>query len=433
MAAFFYYLCRMAHLIFTNCFPFEPGETFLATELPYHLRAGASVVLVPLYGKGAQRGVSGPPDKLKVLGPLLPFSLSNRRQLLFHGLCNTAPLGFVFHDFFADGIWKNPTRIWKFMTSALLIRALLSQRNFWDGLLRGFGEQDVLYFYWGDKTALLLPFLRRRWARLFPERPFPKSIVRFHGSDLYESAKGYLPFRKRLFPAIDLACPISEHGANYLRETYGSLTPPLQMSHLGTPDFGLGPEPQDGVFHIVSCSGLIPLKRPQLILEALEILQLQGFSIPFRWTHIGDGPLRSSLEARLKTKPPSSLLSVQFLGQLPHDAVMDFYRQHPVNLQVLTSRSEGVPVSLMEALSFGIPVLATDVGGVSELVKEDWGMLLPAALTAQELANALAQFLYLSTEEARNLRLAARKTWAQHWSAEQNFSGFCSSLNPSPV
>ena len=423
----------MAHIIFTNCYPYEPGETFLATELPYHFRSGASVVLIPLYGKGMQRVPSAPPDRLRTLNPLLPFSPGNRKRLLYKGLCNTAPMGFVFRDFFADGVWKSRTKIWPFMTSALLIRALLSQRNFWDGLLRGLENQDVLYFYWGDKTALLLPFLRRRWARIFPTRSFPKSIVRFHGSDLYETAKGYLPFRKRLFPAIDLACPISEHGANYLRETYGSLTPPLQVSRLGTPDFGLGPEPQDGVFHLVSCSSLIPLKRPELIPEALEILQLQGFSIPIRWTHIGDGPLRSSLEARLNAKSPSSLLSVQFLGQLPHEAVMDFYRQHPVNLQVLTSRSEGIPVSLMEALSFGIPVLATDVGGVSELVKEDWGMLLPAALTAQELANALAQFLYLSTEEARSLRQAARKTWAQHWSAEQNFSGFCGSLNPSPV
>ena len=415
----------MAHIIFTNCYPYEPGETFLATELPYLLRAEASVCLIPLYGQGLPRALPGPDESTSALPPLLPFSPKNRRCLLFKGLCNYAPIGFVFTDFFADGVWKSRTKIWPFMTSALLIRALLSRKDFWDGLLQGLGDHDVLYFYWGDKTALLLPFLRRRWARMFPSRPFPKSIVRFHGSDLYETAKGYLPFRKRLFPAIDLACPISEHGANYLRETYGSLTPPLQVSRLGTPDFGLGPEPQDGVFHLVSCSSLIPLKRPELIPEALEILQLQGFSIPIRWTHIGDGPLRSALEVRLK---PSPLLSAQFLGHLPHEAVMDFYRQHPVNLQVLTSRSEGIPVSLMEALSFGIPVLATNVGGVSELVKEDWGMLLPAALTAQELANALTQFLYLSTEEARGLRQAARKAWAQHWSAEQNFFGFCSSL-----
>jgi glycosyltransferase involved in cell wall biosynthesis len=406
-------------VIFTNTFPFETGETFLASELPYILQLGRPVILVPLYGSGVPRPIPPSPEiPLIVTPPLLSFHPKDKGKLLFYGLFNLAPFFFALNDFFTKNIWRSFTKIWRFATSWLLIRAALSQNG---RLLHRLSEdphpeQVTFYFYWGDKSLLLLPFLRHKG----------KTVVRFHGSDIYEEAHGIHPFRKRVLPLIDLACPISQHGADYLRKRYGAIVPPVSVSRLGTLDHGLGPEPiPNNAFHLVSCSHVIPLKRIDLIVEALLILHReQRLPRPVYWTHIGDGPLRNQLTTAIQNAGPIDRLTIRFCGEMPHDSVMQFYREKPVDLFLLTSRSEGVPVSAMEALSFGIPVMATAVGGVPELMSDNIGSLLPANPTPEEIASKLLEFISLPKDARNAIRHTARASWETKWNAEVNFKEF---------
>ncbi|MBL3200697.1 glycosyltransferase, partial [Klebsiella pneumoniae] len=55
-------------------------------------------------------------------------------------------------------------------------------------------------------------------------------------------------------------------------------------------------------------------------------------------------------------------------GTVPHETIISFFAANPVHLFLNLSTMEGIPVSIMEAISFGIPVVATDVGAVSEIV-----------------------------------------------------------------
>ena len=476
-------------VIFTNTYPYGSGETFFETELPYLLSLKKRIVLLPLYGSGTMRFVpSSKEAPVATLPPLLPFPPKKRHKLLFHGLFNCAPLCFGINEFFAQSVWRSRTKMWRYATSWLLIRTVLSQnRRLFDRLLQP--EQDassnpqeakiptrstlhkgdtitsstIFYFYWGDKSALLLPFLRKRFRQRYGNAPFPRTIVRFHGSDLYEEATGFLPFRTRTLPHIDLACPVSRHGAEYLRQRYGVLTPPLLVARLGTIDWGLGPEPpfpnhQPPPLHIVTCARLVALKRIHLIWEALMLLHTtRRLTVPLRWTLIGEGPLRLELEREVRHSVQEGVvqehsvqesavkehivqedvvqkdiaqkdiaqegaLSVHFTGHLPQDAIMEFYRNTPIDLFILTSESEGVPVSIMEALSFGIPVVATAVGGIPELVSEANGGLLPAHPKANDVAEAIQRFIHLSPSERRSKRQAARAAWEQEWNASVNFT-----------
>jgi len=54
---------------------------------------------------------------------------------------------------------------------------------------------------------------------------------------------------------------------------------------------------------------------------------------------------------------------------LPHNDVLNYYASNPVDVFINTSSSEGLPVSIMEAMSFGIPVIATNVGGTGHCYK----------------------------------------------------------------
>lgn len=89
------------------------------------------------------------------------------------------------------------------------------------------------------------------------------------------------------------------------------------------------------------------------------------------WIHFGDGPERSRIEQM--ARPGQGNLRIHMMGNVPNEMVLEFYRGKPVSAFVNLSTTEGLPMSIMEALSFDIPVLATDVGGVSEIVGEERG------------------------------------------------------------
>jgi glycosyltransferase involved in cell wall biosynthesis len=87
------------------------------------------------------------------------------------------------------------------------------------------------------------------------------------------------------------------------------------------------------------------------------------------------------------------------------------------------SESEGVPVSIMEAQSFGIPVIATNVGGTSEIVNERVGILLSDNPTRNDVCKALEEVL-----KSNISREFIKKEWNKISNAERNFSEFASEL-----
>ncbi|MCB0101170.1 MAG: glycosyltransferase, partial [Anaerolineales bacterium] len=103
------------------------------------------------------------------------------------------------------------------------------------------------------------------------------------------------------------------------------------------------------------------------------------------------------------------------------------YITHPVDVFVNVSSTEGTPVSIMEAISCGIPVTATAVGGNVEIVQERNGFLLAENPTPDEIADAL-----LSVMDARELwlekRKGSREVWQERYNETKNFEAFAHRL-----
>ncbi len=411
-------------VLFTNTYPYGVGETFLHDELPYVAARFQRVLVYPLYTPKNCPGMKEVPGNVIVREALLPFDHKDRLKLACKGLFNTSPLFFAFKELFTSRALGSCRNIWIFFNYLLMLRAVLGNKEAVIRLksdLRGNGDV-VSYFYWGDKSALIIPFLKE-YIR--------KSVVRFHGSDIYEEAKGYLPFRALLYPSVDCAVPISRNGVGYIRRKYAHCLPKSICLHrLGS----INPYPnvfvpkEDGVFRIVSCSNVIELKRVHLIAEAIASLASQkgqltaaGFK-QIRWTHFGDGPLLDKLKARCRQLP--DFVHTEFKGRVAHEAVLESYHSDPADLFLQVSRSEGIPVSIMEALSFGIPVMATNVGGVSEIVDSNVGRLLDANPTAASLADDILRFIRLTPAQRIMIRGNAVEAWCKDWDAERNYAAF---------
>lgn len=391
--------------VFTDNFPFGLGEAFLNSEAVFLPKYFDEVHYIPLWKNGEVRDL---PKGSVVERPLLDFKPKGNVKLVLKGVFNFSPLFFAVPVFFKEKAWKGKKRFWDFMTALLIIRAAYSS------LRINFEEKALVYSYWGDKLALLLPLLKKKFDIV--------AVARFHRTDLYEYAcGGYKPFRKWLFDSLDVAVPIAEDGKRYLEKRYGKDAPRNIVVHrLGVFDHGLNPEREEPAFQIVSCSHVVPVKRVAFLAEVIG-----GLGINVRWTHIGDGPLRAKVEAVI-AKFPKNVTGV-LLGAMPNAEVLRYYSEHQVDLFVNVSESEGVPVSIMEAFSFGIPVLATNTGGVSEIVDETVGKLLPVDISMEQLREVIVEFYYNPNRSL--MRSNARNRWAERCDAKRKYTAFCEFLS----
>jgi len=119
-------------------------------------------------------------------------------------------------------------------------------------------------------------------------------------------------------------------------------------------------------------------------------------------------------------------ISCFLLGQLPNEKILSFYSTKPIEVFINTSESEGIPVSIMEAISFGTPIIACDVGGISEIVNNKNGILLDPNPSPLEIANAI--WKVSKHDEHQNYRQNSRLIWENRFNAEENFKKFSDHL-----
>ena len=100
-----------------------------------------------------------------------------------------------------------------------------------------------------------------------------------------------------------------------------------------------------------------------------------------------------------------------------------YYKSTHVDLFLTASETEGgTPVSIMEAFSFGVPAVGTDVGGIPEMINAGTGFLLSANPTPQEIAAAIA------AAKKTALRSNARQMWHASFYDKANHTRFASEL-----
>ena len=96
----------------------------------------------------------------------------------------------------------------------------------------------------------------------------------------------------------------------------------------------------------MSCARAVPIKRLDRIAEALKKIK----DIPIEWTHIGGGECLDSIREAACGLPDN--IHVKFTGTVSNDEVYQIYSVEPFHVFINVSKSEGVPVSIMEAMSF---------------------------------------------------------------------------------
>lgn len=280
-------------------------------------------------------------------------------------------------------------------------------------------EEFIYYTYWYVYYTYSMTKNRKHFRNT-------KIITRTHGFDLFDERcnGGRQPFKNIMDEQLDHVFFVAAQGrAYYLNKYNKEVSEKYIVSRLGTLKIGSGSTHRDSVFRLVSCSSIIPLKRVDLLIKALSLLDRE-----IEWIHFGTGTDAEKIEnlANIMLSDKENIM-YKLKGFVANDKIMEYYNSHYVNCFVSTSSTEGLPVSIQEAMSFGIPIIATDVGGVSELIADN-GILLPANPTEQQIAEVIKSMMDMDEERYFEIRNNSYTLWQEKYDAEKNRRKFAEQL-----
>lgn len=399
----------------TSGFPYAAGEQFIESEVHHWVDFPGDVVILPENAQGAAAR-SVPPE----VGVSTQLMLRWHRlgwQLLGASQAAVSPL--FWRELIALATNRRISRYRVQHAFTTVIRTKMEER-----VLRSISKQhgrpiDVVYAYWMSVGAFAGCVGRRKG--------FVRNVVaRAHGSDLYEHVRpeSYKSLVRQCSGDFTAVFTISEDGRAHA-ERYGFSPSQLRVSRLGVLSRSLCSASDENELRILSVSSMTPVKRVDLIAEAVAEVAERLQRSRITWTHAGAGPEASKLDEVIeKVLAPLPNVTMELLGHVANPALMTWYAENPVDLLVNASSSEGVPVSIMEAMAHGVPPIGADVGGMREIIPPE--LLLSADFGVSELADRIVAFAQKAKDPSfRESIVAAQR---KQYDSASNYDDFVAQI-----
>ncbi len=336
----------------TACMPFGAAETFLIDELN-ELLGKHEVLIVPRSpGKPGPHGAS-----------LIAYT--RREALLSPHVLRSAVARFarmplpVLNS--TRCVLQTHSLIMALRNAAVLPKAL------WLAGLASEWKADHIHCHWAGTTATMALIASRISGVPWSLTAHRSDIV---GNNLLsEKANSAHIVRVISHDGMRMMLERGVEANNKLRVLPMGVTIPSQVSY-NRPEA-----------NVVLCpADLLEVKGHRYLLRAWRIVKDRGIQGEL-WL-AGEGELRVPLTKLVENLEIAG--SVRFLGTVAHASLLELYSNGMISAVALASVDlgggcrEGVPVALVEAMSYGIPVIGTDTGGIPELIKTGTGVLVPA-------------------------------------------------------
>lgn len=400
----------MKIVIVTSAFPFPPGEQFLEAEIKFWGNTKFNeVILLPGSSVGEPRLV---PEGIRISTKLA----EDTKKYIYVIKALLSPILFKEFRYLAKAKKITPRNLFAAIKStAQLLKAKTNLFKF----LEVSGPVDLVYTYWNSNYTYAACYAKNKYY-------VKKVVSRIHRFDLYEErrAGNYMPLKRQFSSDIDKLFVLSEEAKNYCAKAYGFERNKIDISPLGVKlPVPFPPSPVDGSFSIVSVSFCVPVKRIDKIIKSIAAIAIESPDIEFKWNHIGDGPLKQDL-MNFATEQLRGLKNVrwEFLGHLKNQEVLNFLSANRIDCFVNASESEGIPVSIMEAMAVGVPAIAPNVGGIADLVTDDCGVLLSAEANVEEIVAGLKKIK--QHPNPVEFKKRARQRVCERFNAELNYPKF---------
>ena len=247
------------------------------------------------------------------------------------------------------------------------------------------------------------------------------------GSDLHVDRH---MLRKKVAEA-DFVVTISAYNRDLiLRECGERWRDKIVLIHSGIETGFFEPTDSDrtrGRFNVLCVGTLHEVKGQAYLIDACRVLAESG--VDFACQFVGDGKDRPALERRIAAAGLEG--RVQLLGQRTRAEVLELLRTADVlvapSVPTKQGKREGIPIVLMEALATGVPVVASDISGIPELVEDDGTGLLVPPRDSEAIARALLR-LHDDEDLGRRLGSAGREKVEREFDAYENAARLASEI-----
>lgn len=365
------YSNRMRIIYVTATFPYGPTEVFAVPELSELQNRGHELKIVPITVRSKEIH-----KKAEPFLDITAYEALASPKLVAAASGEFMRSGFAASKAFGETL-KGQTR------RVMQKNAGMYAKGLWLAKLARAWQADHIHAYWAsvaattamiaaEATHLPWSFSAHRWDIERPNALSAKlksaSFARFISQDGLELAR---------------------HNAQLGSELDEKAT----VIHMGVPLTATAMTPKArpaGVDLRVICTGSLVLRKGQrFLLEAVGALkQEHGYTVHVALA--GDGPRKDDLRQQAQELGISEQLTL--LGNVDHTALLDSYSAGNYDAFVLPSEHEGLSVALIEAMSRGLPAIATDVGGTRELLTAGSGHLIPSR-DVEALKTSLLDFI----------------------------------------
>lgn len=387
--------------LFTASYPYGFGESFLNNELP-ELTKVFNVEIFPYSDREFIQSSFDPEISVRyIANKETDYKLSFSDYLTVFSVFISEFLNIKQRWF----LISKPKRFLSILKKGLKLSKWLDEQKL--------DRADAYYSFWMDEWALALAFLKR-------SNKIDQFVFRVNGYDIHDDRHegNYLPFRRFIYSQTSAVIPLSKTSRDHIREL--KIFPnKVQHNYFGTKDFGSLNTRNDGNLVFFTCSNAIPLKRLEKIAKVLIEMNCN-----LKWVHHGDGPTIENVNNLLITE--GSKIEFKHSKKVEdYREVLELQKSIAPDLFINLSTTEGLPVTIMEAMSFGIPILANDVGSCKEFINNTTGILVESDASPKEIAAKALDLINGMTPEKRE---AIRKFWSENFSAEKNYSKFAQDL-----
>jgi len=405
-------------LILTSVFPYGSGEEFFEREILQwsHYSENFSITIMPLRRAESIRAVG---SSIHLSDALIQKNFYEKYGYALSSMCT--------RRFWAEVLSlarSNRLSIRSIKSLIVCAGTIHLVKNKLRRFIEVNGNFDLGYSYWNEATAYALCDLKE-------DGLIAHVISRAHGADLYEYRRpsGYAPFKRFFINKFDAVYVLADKARSYMIENYDADPKVIKVAPLGVVCSAIKPDsPNDNILRVLSLSYCVQLKRVDKIIDSLALLGDSCPQLKVNWTHIGGGALLEDLK-RYAAKRLEGVgnVSYSFLGPMRNSDVRAFLDANYFDMIVNCSDLEGMPVSLMEAMSYGIPAIAPDIGEVGSLVNEENGILIPANPTVETIASAIQALAF--SKEASAARQRAEDLVRNSFNEDVNYIKFISDLS----
>lgn len=347
----------MRLLYVTSSFPFGHGEGFLVAELDEIAAQGHDTVVLPTLGRG-------------------PIVHDDARRLMSRTrsvpLVSAAIASSALREIRArPAATARSLRRLRLGRSALILakNAAVFPKALWTAQLARELAVDHIHAHWAGTSSTMAMV-----ASELSGIPWSLTVHRWdiRENNLLASKASSASFVRA----------ISADGLADLQRAVGEIQR-ASVIHMGVPvpsDWRApGTRPTGEPFRVLVPANLIEVKGHRHLVDAIAVLESRGVSV--RVTLAGQGPLRAQIESQIAAHGLERV--VMLVGQLSHLELLgrlatgEWDAVAMPSVETRSGEKEGIPVSLLEAMSYGVPVVGTRSGGIVELLGDGSGLLVP--------------------------------------------------------